>query len=147
MATNAFLEPLIVVSLLTGGTIINRNKRASVSASFQRSRGTFGDPFDHRLERGISRSSSSDALYKSSDSGLTSPSLLPDIESRWRRREVGLLSWRKSVTCPNTRVYRGSILSRILRRFPFLVEAWYWALIYWVSNNISLELTCARGNG
>ena len=26
----------------------------------------------------------------------------------------------------------GRLLSRLLRRFPFLVEAWYWALIYWV---------------
>ena len=132
MAVNVFLEPFIVVSLLTGGTIINRNKRASLSVSPQPSRGTLEDPFDHRLERGCPRSSSSDALYKSADSGLISPSLLPEVESRWRRREVGFLSWRKSVTCPNTRVYRGRILSRILRRFPFLVEAWYWALIYWV---------------
>jgi hypothetical protein len=23
-------------------------------------------------------------------------------------------------------------LSRLLQKFPFLVEAWYWALIYWV---------------
>ncbi|KAL8782847.1 MAG: hypothetical protein Q9195_009554 [Heterodermia aff. obscurata] len=132
MAVNAFLEPFVVISLLTGGTIINRNKRASISASFPRSRASPGDPFDHRLERGFSRTDSSDALYKSADSGLILPSLLPDIESKWRRREVGFLSWRKGVTCPNTHLYRGTLLSRILRRFPFLVEAWYWALIYWV---------------
>ena len=137
MAPNAFLEPLVVVSLLAGGTIVNRNTQASISSSLRPSKESLRDPFDDHLEDGLSRDNSSDTLYKSVDSGLISPSLLPDTESRWRRREIGILSWKKRVTSPNTRVYRGTLLSRILHRFPFLVEAWYWALIYWVSRQES----------
>jgi hypothetical protein len=29
-------------------------------------------------------------------------------------------------------------VSRTLRRFPFLVEVWYWALIYWVNPSFLL---------
>lgn len=137
MAPNAFLEPLVVISLLAGGTIVNRNTQTSISTSLRSSRESLGDPFDGQLEDGLSRDSSSDSLYKSADSGPISPSLLPDTESTWRRREIGILSWKKRVISPNTRVYRGTLLSRILHKFPFLVEAWYWALIYWVSRQAS----------
>jgi hypothetical protein len=41
---------------------------------------------------------------------------------------------RKDVMSPNTRRFKDYFLSRLLQKFPFLVEAWYWALIYWVSN-------------
>jgi hypothetical protein len=32
------------------------------------------------------------------------------------------------------------IHSRVLERFPFLLEIWYWLLIYWVCGNSSREL-------
>ena len=61
-----------------------------------------------------------------------SPSLLPSQESRWRTRELRVFGCTRTVRTPNTAVFRNRFLSRLLRRFPFLVEAWYWALIYWV---------------
>jgi hypothetical protein len=30
-------------------------------------------------------------------------------------------------------------LSRVLQKFPFLVEAWYWLQIYWVSSDVKPE--------
>lgn len=63
---------------------------------------------------------------------MSSPSLLPAQEPTWRKREINILGWRRELTSPNTRVFKGRLLSRLLRKFPFLVEAWYWALIYWV---------------
>jgi hypothetical protein len=42
------------------------------------------------------------------------------------------MGWRREVASPNTAVFSDRLLSRLLRRLPFLVECWYWALIYWV---------------
>ncbi|RMZ79226.1 hypothetical protein DV737_g3476, partial [Chaetothyriales sp. CBS 132003] len=64
--------------------------------------------------------------------GSLSPSLLPSQESRWRHRQLRLLGYSASVRTPNTTVFRDRLLSRILSKLPFLVEAWYWALVYWV---------------
>jgi hypothetical protein len=57
-----------------------------------------------------------------------------DDEPKWRKREVVVLGMRKDVMSPNTRRFKDYFLSRLLQKFPFLVEAWYWALIYWVSH-------------
>lgn len=35
------------------------------------------------------------------------------------------------MTSPNTVVFEDRFLSRLLRKLPFLVENWYWALVYW----------------
>ncbi|RMZ85087.1 hypothetical protein DV738_g103, partial [Chaetothyriales sp. CBS 135597] len=61
-----------------------------------------------------------------------SPSLLPSQDCRWRDRELRFFGYSASVRTPNTAVFRHRFLSRILFKLPFLVEAWYWALIYWV---------------
>jgi hypothetical protein len=55
----------------------------------------------------------------------------------WRQRRVRLLGWEKEVTTPNTEIFRDRLLSWVLQRFPFLVEVWYWALIYWVTMHLS----------
>jgi hypothetical protein len=57
-----------------------------------------------------------------------------DEEPKWRKREVVILGMKKDVMSPNTRRFKEYFLSRLLQKFPFLVEAWYWALIYWVSS-------------
>ncbi|KAI5300005.1 hypothetical protein KEM56_002822, partial [Ascosphaera pollenicola] len=61
-----------------------------------------------------------------------SSSLLPHQESTWHTREVAIFGWRKKMITPNTARFRNHLLSRLLARFPFLVEAWYWALVYWI---------------
>jgi hypothetical protein len=119
MGAGAFIEPLVVVTLLFGGTWVNRNT-------------------DYRLfnrRRVYSRSSSP---ASSIDSGRSSPSstasLLSQIdeEPKWRTRVISILGIRKEVVSPNTKQFQEYFLSRLLKKFPFLVEAWYWALIYWV---------------
>ncbi|XTI87424.1 hypothetical protein V2W45_1342277 [Cenococcum geophilum] len=143
MGLGGLIEPLVVVMLLFGGTWINRNKAYRLSRR-RYSRNTTKTFVDVRcsspdsLESGQSSPVTTDGLLSdssySSDDGArcSSPSLLTRQEARWRKREIGLLGWRREVVTPNTRVFRGRLLSRLLRRFPFLVEAWYWALIYWV---------------
>ncbi|KAF1960955.1 integral membrane protein [Byssothecium circinans] len=131
MGAGAFIEPLVVVSLLFGGTWVNRNTSYRI---FDRRRSTHYYPSSYS-----SPSSSGHSTPRSSASLLdghrvASPSLLAagEQEPYWRKREIRVLGWRREVVSPNTKRFEDRFLSRLLRKFPFLVEAWYWALIYWV---------------
>ncbi|KIW80895.1 hypothetical protein Z517_03918 [Fonsecaea pedrosoi CBS 271.37] len=139
MGAGAFLEPLAVVVLLFGGAWINR---APDSFSSSRSPLTFSaeeddhDVPDLPLARAVDSGADADIenLHISRSKRSLSPSLLPNQEDKWRERElkIPVLGHRRVVQTPNTAMFRHRLLSRILHKFPFLVEAWYWALIYWV---------------
>src|SRR5262245_16258776 len=137
MGVGAFLEPAVVLALLFGGTYFNRNTSYSIwarrdarspvsSASGSRTSSPDGQ---------ASGMSGSQTLLRRSHSPL-----LPDQEPRWRKRELRLLGWRREVVSPNTKVFKQRFLSRLLRKFPFLVEAWYWALIYWVNTRPCISM-------
>lgn len=129
MGSGAFIEPAVVLFLLFGGTWINRNTAYSMSKT-SRTRWTGDD-----LEDSPTTPSPSRLTPLSSDdesSSFLKPHSLPTPESPWRRRRLRALGLSVQVTSPNTRVFKDRLLSRLLRKFPFLVEAWYWALIYWV---------------
>ncbi|RQM08379.1 hypothetical protein DH86_00002625 [Scytalidium sp. 3C] len=66
------------------------------------------------------------------ESRSASPSLLVSQEPKWRTQSLQLFGWKREIVTPNTRRFKGYLLSRLLEKFPFLVECWYWALIYWV---------------
>lgn len=148
MAIGAFLEPLIVVSFLTFGTIVNRNKSYSKQSRSAASTAR-PHPWQHLkydaeseyddvetgqrkedervpLHSPLSRSSSSSGQTLAEDDLADKPI------SRTRKRKVRFMGWEREVTTPNTEVFKDRLLSRVLQRFPFLVEVWYWALIYWV---------------
>jgi hypothetical protein len=119
----AVAEPLVVIILLFGGTWINRNV----------------NPGRKRCRPGEVRASSSDAnLQDMEEEGLVvrsrsnSPNLLPEQQTKFRRRTIGIWGWKRDVSTPNTKRFKANLLSRLLERFPFLVECWYWGLIYWV---------------
>jgi hypothetical protein len=105
---------------LFGGTWVNRNTEYRL----------FGR---RRVYQNSPRSSSPDSGRSSPSSSV---SLLANVdeEPKWRKREVVILGIKKDVMSPNTRRFKEYFLSRLLQKFPFLVEAWYWALIYWVSS-------------
>ena len=136
------LEPLLIIILLTGGTLINRRRKSHQDHLWRRSINSVR--CHHRalsasdLENGTS-GSQWDPMSKKHDRQQASLSFRasrssPGNESYgWRMRKVGVLGWSTNVIVPDTRRYRRSFMSRILYRFPFLVEAWYWFLIYWVS--------------
>lgn len=135
MGVGAVLEPLIVVTLLFGGAWINRATDSTFSSRNSRWQdSTSPDNADinneHYNEEGVKPMSTKNRSL--------SPSLLPSQEEKWRRRELRFLGWSKTVETPNTAIFRNRFLSRVLQRFPFLVEAWYWALIYWVSEELTL---------
>lgn len=127
MAVGAFLEPLVVVSLLFGGAYFNRNKDYDFWAGKS---GWAGDR-SHKKSDDVSikalRSSSPESWSSSS-----TPTLSPHEQPTLRRRKLQVFGYKKIVTTPNTLVFKDRVLSRVLQKFPFLAEAWYWALIYWV---------------
>ncbi|KAL2175476.1 PAP2 superfamily-domain-containing protein [Thermothelomyces heterothallicus CBS 202.75] len=146
MAVGAILEPLVVVGLLALGTIVNRNKSKAARGRSPLSHRP--EPWEHLkyttdsededIETGRARADERTllppALSRSSSS--SSSTLAEDVSRktipRWRTRKLRFMSWEKDVTSPNTEIFRDRLLSRVLQRFPFLAEVWYWALIYWV---------------
>lgn len=146
-STISFLKPALVVFLLLGGTVANRRRRYSQSRI---SLGTpRGDQSISSLEDAFS-SEDEDSVYTNDAAapsyvfGITS---LGDRQS-WRTRNVGICGWKRSVATPDTRRYRRYFMSRMIYRYPFLIEAWYWFLIYWVclilgSSDTSMKLLFA----
>ncbi|KAI9728810.1 MAG: hypothetical protein M1834_007196 [Cirrosporium novae-zelandiae] len=140
MGVGAFMEPLVVVTLLFGGTWVNRNRTYTFPGIHQKQRYSSTTSRDVEAERsslsdsdsGYASPKDSELLLSGPRSRSASPSLLATQESPYRRRQLRILCWRKNVTSPNTAVFRERMLSRLLLKFPFLVEAWYWALIYWI---------------
>ncbi|KAJ6588969.1 PAP2 superfamily-domain-containing protein [Mycena capillaripes] len=58
----------------------------------------------------------------------TAEPLLATADAPYRERVV----FGRTIRSRNTAVWRNTRASRILRRFPFLVEVAYWGLVYWV---------------
>jgi hypothetical protein len=54
------------------------------------------------------------------------------LDDLWHKRHVGILGLSFPVSTPDTVVFQDRLLSRLLRKLPFLAECWYWALVYWV---------------
>lgn len=131
----AVAEPFVVVCLLAGGAWINRNSSPGLRRRPQDRRRISEDD----LELGEETVFETEGLIGTSDSRSSSPSLLPEQEPYFRTRILRIFGVQKQVTTPNTRRFKGYLLSRLLEKFPFLVECWYWALIYWVcaSNRFS----------
>lgn len=131
MGVGAVLEPLVVIVLLFGGTWINRaTKTRSYTtyiprSSFEYSRA--GSP--DSLGSGYSSPISKDGLL-----GARSCSPLSQTsDERCHQRRLTYLGFSWTVSSPNTVVFRDRLMSRLLGKLPFLVECWYWALMYWVS--------------
>ena len=130
MGVGAFLEPLIVVVLLFGGTWINRSpgippRRWVRQKSEDNSRGSSPS----RVESDLPSPTASDGLLEPRS---PSPAVSRLQGDRWHQRRVGIIGRFFAVTSPNTTRFQDNLLSRLLRKLPFLVECWYWVLIYWV---------------
>ncbi len=95
----AIAEPLVVVTLLFGGTWINRDPNPGPKRRPRDVRRISEDVED--LETG--RNHDEDDV----ESRSSSPSLLPHQEPKYRVRTVGAWGVRKQVTTPNTRRFKG----------------------------------------
>ncbi|KAK0656186.1 PAP2 superfamily-domain-containing protein [Cercophora newfieldiana] len=145
MTIGAVLEPLVIVSLLAGGTLVNCDNTRTSSPSTASSRrpdpwqdieyalGADGAPReehhlnDAKWNRSRSSTASTSTIWHDVDDGKLVPA-----PAGWRQRTLRFWKWKTEVTTPDTEVHKDRFLSRVLRQYPFLVEVWYWALIYWV---------------
>lgn len=130
MGIGAVLEPLVVVTLLFGGAWINRATEYDFAGRNDRWQSETNETRDAEKDRSLYDVPGMRGV--SSKHRSMSPSLLPSRENRWRTRELRVFGYSTTVESPNTAVFRNRFLSRVLHKFPFLVEAWYWTLIYWV---------------
>ncbi|KIV99987.1 uncharacterized protein PV09_08345 [Verruconis gallopava] len=134
MGLGAVLEPLVVLTLLFGGTYVNRNRgyklRLRHLTTTRSKRTTHGRDVED-LPSSPGSFASDDPLIPASQP--CSPSLLAvDHVAPWRERELRLWGFKTVVRTPNSRQFKDRWFARVLRKFPFLQEAFYWALIYWV---------------
>lgn len=127
MGLGAFIEPAIVITLLFGGAWINRAPSSSHALRHPR---WAGPAYEERSA--VDTEDDEDAQAFSTSVRPTSPSLSKLSDQPWRQRELHLMGKTRIIQTPNTAIFRNRLLSRVLKKFPFLVEAWYWALIYWV---------------
>ncbi|KAJ6009815.1 hypothetical protein N7522_004831 [Penicillium canescens] len=128
MGVGAVLEPLVVIVLLFGGTWINRTTGTNAHRHYARRKSAdlvlAASP--DSLESGYSSPTTKDGLLTP-----RSRSPLHQIPDGWHKRQVGMLGLTLEVSSPNTAIFQDRLLSRLLRKLPFLVECWYWALVYW----------------
>jgi len=148
MAIVAVIEPLVIVSLLAGGTLFNRERfytwspSSSSPSHFRRPEpwqdieyGASSSEIDSMMKKKQKRSdsvSSSSTIWHDVPDGTVMEGGMDPSASQWRHRTLRVGRWEREVTVPNTEVHKGRLLSRVLKKYPFLVEVWYWALIYWV---------------
>ena len=137
MGVGHYLEPLVVVILLFGGAWINRTTytlfdQRKGRRSGRKSVATYKDSSFESQRSDTLSAGSKEALLDSDSSRSSSPGSLTPPDEPWRERKIAIFGWKATVISPNTAVFRDRLLSRLLRKFPFLAECWYWALVYWV---------------
>jgi hypothetical protein len=129
MGAGAYLEPLAVIVLLFGGAWINRATDHTFTARSAKWE-------EDQLMAQVTKASDDTAMAEQQlphGKRPFSPSLLTSPERIWRERDITIMGYTRTTRSPDTAVFQDRLLSRLLRKFPFLVEVWYWALIYWVN--------------
>jgi len=98
------IEPLGIVLIFTITTLVNRSRE--------------WDPAAYKYQEARRESASSQT------------SLIPhrDASPKHPAQQTSLKNW---LPHPDTSPFHRTLLSRFLRKFPFLIEIWYWALTYW----------------
>ncbi|OBS21343.1 hypothetical protein FPOA_07681 [Fusarium poae] len=129
MGVGSFLEPLVVVTLLFGGAYFNRSK----DYNFWTNKSGFASLKSYKRSDDLPKRDSTESLM-SGWSGSRSPNLdsHKNTQPSLRRRKLQVLGYKRIVSTPNTQVFEDRLLSRLLKKLPFLVECWYWFLIYFV---------------
>jgi hypothetical protein len=134
-------EPLMVATILFGSMALTRRRNFRILQSSSSSKDQLG-----YLDSDTGRSSDALLTYPDSDSDAdyyspasTTPAKHPPKVRRWCCTKIVL---------PNTSRFRNNIHSRILQRFPFLIEMFYWIInyaFYRMTAVLSARLFAGRG--
>ncbi|KAB8360810.1 hypothetical protein FH972_024544 [Carpinus fangiana] len=121
MTVGAFTEPIVVLSLLIGGTVINRTKRNRREAITGWQEQRLSTRSRNNSLDDLEVAAHSDKLLSAPNSSSRAPS---PSDNSWHEREVHFFGWHTTLLSPNTRAFRTRGLSRLLQRFPFVVEVY-----------------------
>jgi len=139
-ASHAWLEPIIVLSIMIGSLIMNRRRGFRIIET-RRGRSPTRSLLPHLHDHSPDSSSpGSDALLLSTEEiGST------DRFTSKSRSCCGLTT----VYTPNTSRFANNIHSRVLAKFPFLIEMFYWALnfLFYVITKKFAAMVMASGDG
>lgn len=139
MGIGAVAEPLVVVTLLVCGAWVNRN--VAYAFTIGRGRRRASRDIEDVEDPPFSPASfvSGDSLLSTSQPG--SPTL-PVLKTpcKWRERELKFGSFKTTIHSPDSRQFKDRWWSRVMRKFPFLQEVFYWILIYWVRDAQAKEV-------
>ncbi|THW10834.1 hypothetical protein D6D25_07547 [Aureobasidium pullulans] len=103
-ASHKWAEPVFVVSVMIGSLIINRRKNFSILRGDTSRSGTLSPTSEGR------------------------PMLSDDEHATVRFQKRSCFG--KEFTIPDTSAFGNNLHSRVLQKFPFLIEMFYWALNY-----------------
>lgn len=110
----------IVISILVGSMILNRRRNFPILG---RQREGYHQSI---LDESISTTSADELLASSSDEDDDSEAAFSTLKHRpTRRRCCGL-----ALYTPNTSQFSNHLHSRVLQKFPFLIEMFYWIITY-----------------
>ncbi|KLJ06580.1 hypothetical protein EMPG_17921 [Blastomyces silverae] len=112
-------EPLIVFTILVSAMIATRKREFQI----------FGRPYEKRpsiLDNPRCAESTTQLLDYCSANEDAAQDTISTTGSQWKKRYCcGMVVW-----TPNTSRFAGNLHSRIMQKFPFLVEMFYWIVTY-----------------
>lgn len=114
-------EPVMVVSILFGAMVLTRRRGYRIT-------GGRPGPYVSTLDTDPSTSQSTDELlsYESDNDDDRQSAFAQEKRLPKTRTCCGM----KTVQTPNTSRFKNNLHSRILQRFPFLIEMFYWVINY-----------------
>jgi hypothetical protein len=110
-------EPGLGFFIILFGAILNREQ-------------TFNPPLRSWLRWRIGIDELQSEKDHTHESLLDIPAEPTTVPSPWRRRDLHLLNLHTTIPSPNTKPLQTTLPSRILHKFPYIIEIIYWALIY-----------------
>lgn len=110
-------EPSLGTVIIFLGAWINRDFTTPISRPRRNSYETVADDVGHEM------------ALNSTGTGASI-----ERQTQWRHRDLSLFGLKKTIMTPNTVVFRDRMPSKVLVRFPFIMEIVYWTLIYGVSS-------------
>ena len=139
---HAWLEPIIVLTIMITSLIVNRRRNYRILDSARRGRSATRSLLPHPHES-VSQESSSDlseSLLSTDDFPNTSSRHAPKVRSC-----CGITT----VHTPSTIQFANNLHSRVLGKFPFLIEMFYWGLnfLFYVITKKFASAIMASGGG
>ncbi|KAK6387631.1 hypothetical protein LTS17_000900 [Exophiala oligosperma] len=138
-ASHAWVEPIIVVSIMITSLTVNRKRNFRILDS-SRGRSPTRSLLPHESQEFSPDSLADSDSYLTGESDVLNSSKFPPK----KRDCCGMV-----VRTPNSSRFSDHVHSRILQKFPFLIEMFYWVLnlLFYVLTKAIAQLTLSTNDG